>query len=98
MDLATRLRRRAWRRRLFSSPVIGVAPIAVTASIALGANAAGNENKPLGEHLVGRQDDGSVLTAVNAYVTPAGDSIEQTGRPMDLEVSPDGRTATALTK
>ncbi|GAB3416393.1 bifunctional YncE family protein/alkaline phosphatase family protein [Flindersiella endophytica] len=83
---------------MLSTPVIGVVAIAVTASVAIAASAAVNENKPLGEHLVGRQDDGSVLTAVNAYITPAGDSIEQTGRPMDLEISPDGRTATALTK
>ena len=55
-------------------------------------------NKPLGQNLVGRQSDGSVLTAQNQFVRPAGDTIEQTGQPMDLEVSPDGKTAVSLTK
>lgn len=56
------------------------------------------QNKPLGDILVGRQSDGSVLTPQNQYVTPAGDTVEQTGRPMDLAVSPDGRTAVDPTK
>jgi YVTN family beta-propeller protein len=55
-------------------------------------------NKPLGQNLVGRQSDGSVLTAQNQFVSPAGDTIEQTGQPMDLEVRPDGGTAVSLTK
>lgn len=46
-----------------------------------------------GNALIGRQPDGSVLTATNQRVTPAGTSVEQSGRPMSMAVSPDGRTA-----
>ncbi|MCZ8516149.1 bifunctional YncE family protein/alkaline phosphatase family protein [Paenibacillus filicis] len=46
---------------------------------------------------VGRQPDGSVLTTTNQFVKPAGDTVEQTGRPMALKVRPDGKTAVNMT-
>jgi YVTN family beta-propeller protein len=79
---------------MLSIPVVGAVAIATAAGAAWGVTG----NKPLGQNLVGRQTDGSVLTAQNQFVTPAGDSIEQTGQPMDLEVRPDGKTAVSLTK
>ena len=72
---------------MLSIPVVGAVAIATAAGAAWGVTG----NKPLGQNLVGRQTDGSVLTAQNQYVTPAGDTIEQTGQPMDLEVRPDGK-------
>ena len=39
-----------------------------------------------------------MLVTENKYVTPAGATIEQTGRPMDTGISPDGRTAVTLTR
>jgi YVTN family beta-propeller protein len=82
------------RRHMLSIPVVGAVAIAAAAGAAWGVTG----NKPLGQNLVGRQSDGWVLTAQNQFVRPAGESIEQTGQPMDLEVSPDGRTAVSLTK
>jgi len=84
------------RRRLLPIPIISAVAALATASVALAVTE--GQNKPLGDNLVGRQSDGSVLTPQNQYVTPAGDTVEQTGRPMDLAVSPDGRTAVDLTK
>jgi YVTN family beta-propeller protein len=85
------------RRRLTSMPVVGIALALATSTAAFAAGVT-NQNKPLADHLVGRQADGSVLTPDNQYVTPAGASIEQSGRPMDLAVRPDGKTAIDLTK
>jgi YVTN family beta-propeller protein len=82
------------RRRLLSMPVIGIAVALAMSTAALAAR----QNTSLADHLVGRQADGSVLVPTNQFVTPAGVSIEQTGRPMDLAVRPDGRTAVDLTK
>src|SRR3569833_989114 len=85
------------RRRSRSMCVLGAVAVLTTSTAAYAA--AGNgRNKPLSDHLVGRQADGSVLNPDNQYVTPAGVSIEQTGRPMDLAVRPDGHTAVDLTK
>ncbi|MCO6008628.1 bifunctional YncE family protein/alkaline phosphatase family protein [Actinoallomurus purpureus] len=84
-------------QRLLSMPVIGIALALATSTTAFAAGVTGH-NKPLADHLVGRQADGSVLTPDNQYVTPAGASIEQSGRPMDLAVRPDGKTAVDLTK
>jgi YVTN family beta-propeller protein len=78
-------------------PVVGIALALATSTAAFAAGVT-NQNKPLADHLVGRQADGSVLTPDNQYVTPAGASIEQSGRPMDLAVRPDGKTAVDLTK
>ena len=79
---------------MLSIPVVGAVAIATAAGAAWGVTG----NKPLGQNLAGRQSDGSVLTAQNQFVRPAGDTIEQTGQPMDLEVNPDGKTAVSLTK
>ncbi|MCQ4080012.1 bifunctional YncE family protein/alkaline phosphatase family protein [Streptomyces sp. RB6PN25] len=57
--------------------------------------AGGFGNTTLGSKLVGKQADGSYLTSNNQFVTPAGDTISEFGRPMDLAVSPDGKTAAA---
>lgn len=46
-----------------------------------------------GDALIGRQSDGSVLTATNQRITPAGTAVEQSGRPMSMAVAPDGKTA-----
>jgi len=83
------------RRRSWMSPTIALAAIVATGSVAVAATVG---NKPLGDNLVGRQADGSVLVPENKYVTPAGATTEQTGQPMDMGVSPDGRTAVTLTK
>jgi YVTN family beta-propeller protein len=76
---------------------LGAVALLATSTAAFAARGA-DQNKPLGDHLVGRQTDGSVLNPDDQYVTPAGVSIEQTGRPMDLAVRPDGKTAVDLTK
>ncbi|MGI8697488.1 MAG: YncE family protein, partial [Mycobacteriales bacterium] len=78
-------------RRALSVPVLSVAAVLGASSIAWAAH--GGHNKPLGDHLVGRQADGSVLTSANQYVTPVGAVVKQTGRPMDMLVRPDGKTA-----
>jgi YVTN family beta-propeller protein len=83
------------RRRSLSLGVLGVVAVLSTTTAAV---AAGGHNNPLSDHSVGRQSDGSALNPDNQYVTPAGVGIEQTGRPMDLAVRPDGRTAVDLTK
>jgi YVTN family beta-propeller protein len=59
--------------------------------------AGGFGNTPLANKPVGRQQDGSVLTSTNQFVTPAGYTIEQAGRPMGMKVRPDGKTAVDLT-
>ena len=51
---------------------------------------------PLGHHLVGRQKNGTVLTAENKFIDPLGDTIEQRGQVIDLAINPDGRTAVDL--
>jgi YVTN family beta-propeller protein len=57
----------------------------------------GFDNVPLADRLVGRQPNGSVLDPDNQFLAPAGDTIEQAGRPMAVRVRPDGRTAVDLT-
>jgi YVTN family beta-propeller protein len=84
------------RRRSFAMSVLGVVAALTTSTAAFATS--GGQNKSLSDHLVGRQSDGSALNPDNQYVTPAGVSIEQTGRPMDLAVRPDGHTAVDLTK
>ncbi len=88
-------RRGRLRHRVPTVPLIAVVAVTGVGGVAFAATSA---NRPLGQRLVGRQADGSVLTAQNQFITPAGRSIEQTGQPMDLEVAPDGRTAVTLTK
>ncbi|MBB3130712.1 YVTN family beta-propeller protein [Paenibacillus rhizosphaerae] len=74
----------------------GVALISL-ASLLLGAGsvyaAVGN---PFDKDLVGRQANGSVLTPVNQYVTPAGQQVEFGGNPISVKVRPDGKTAAAI--
>jgi YVTN family beta-propeller protein len=84
------------RRKSLTMSALGVVAVLTTSTAAYAAG--GGHNKPLTDHLVGRQQDGSVLNPDNQYVTPAGVSIEQTGRPMDLAIRPDGKTAVDLTK
>jgi YVTN family beta-propeller protein len=51
---------------------------------------------PFETSLVGRQSNGSVLTPVNQFVTPAGQQVEFGGNPLSVKVRPDGKTAAAL--
>ncbi|HZC27756.1 MAG TPA: bifunctional YncE family protein/alkaline phosphatase family protein [Actinopolymorphaceae bacterium] len=97
MDVVQRQPTRRLRRRLLSTPALGCAAVLATSSIAVAAVSAA-DNTPLSDHLVGRQPDGSVLTSANQYITPAGTSVEQAGRPMDFAIRPDGHTAIDLTK
>lgn len=46
---------------------------------------------------VGRQEDGSVVLPTNQVITPAGQQIEFLGRPVDVALRPDGKTAAFLT-
>ncbi|HEV7899881.1 MAG TPA: bifunctional YncE family protein/alkaline phosphatase family protein [Planosporangium sp.] len=45
---------------------------------------------------VGRQADGSIVTSTGQRLTPAGQQVEFTGRPVDVAVRPDGKTAAFL--
>ncbi|MDQ0196979.1 YVTN family beta-propeller protein [Neobacillus ginsengisoli] len=49
-----------------------------------------------GTNLVGRQPNGSVQTADNHLLTPAGKQVEFPGNPISVAVSPNGKTAVAL--
>ncbi|MFC5648036.1 bifunctional YncE family protein/alkaline phosphatase family protein [Paenibacillus solisilvae] len=77
------------KKKLFAVVSIG--------SVLVGAGSVYAAYDPFGTKLVGRQTDGSVLTTTNQLITPAGDTIEQTGRPMVLKVRPDGKTAVNMT-
>jgi len=66
--------------------------------MAVAASGAGNSGTTLGDRMVGRQPDGSVVVAENKVLRPAGESIEQTGQVIDLAIRPDGKTAVDLTK
>ncbi len=72
-----------------------LAPVAMLAAVAFTGAAC---DRPLGSTEVGRQADGSALTPVGQFVTPAGSQVEQSGRPMDLAIRPGGETAVDLTK
>ncbi|MBT1004376.1 hypothetical protein KIH31_17455 [Paenarthrobacter sp. DKR-5] len=72
-------------------------PAATLAVVLVGGTAYAAVENGWGDALIGRQTDGSVLTATNQKITPAGTSIEQTGRPLAMSVSPDGRTAVSQT-
>ena len=78
--------RRLGRRKAVVVPTAAVA-------VALVAGSAYAAASGWGDARIGRQPDGSVLTATNQKVTPAGSAIEQTGRPMNMAVAPDGKTA-----
>jgi YVTN family beta-propeller protein len=73
-------------RRAIAVPAAGVA-------VALAAGTAIAAANGWGDALIGRQPDGSVLTSTNQKITPAGTTIEQSGRPMAMAVAPDGKTA-----
>ncbi|MBO0830264.1 MAG: hypothetical protein J2P24_21020, partial [Streptosporangiales bacterium] len=108
MDISGLVNRHRVRKKSLSMLVAGVTALVVTGVVAVTAGAARNDeplhekaaqaDRPLGANLTGRQTDGSVLTPDNQYVTPAGDSIEHSGRPLDLAVRPDGKTSVDLTK
>jgi len=74
-----------------------VSAAAVTAgALGLAAADAANGNRPLDSKKVGRQADGSVLTPVNQFITPAGSTVQlNTGRLLDSAISPNGRYAVA---
>ena len=82
--------KRPSRRRLRRAVVV---PAAAAVAVALAAGTAYAAANGWGDALIGRQPDGSVLTATNQRITPAGTSIEQSGRPMSMAVAPDGKTA-----
>jgi len=86
----------AMKKHLLAVPVVGLALIATAAAAT--AAGSGSTAPTLGDQMVGRQPDGSVVVAENKILRPAGDSIEQTGQVMDLAMRPDGRTAVDLTK
>ncbi|GAB3276194.1 alkaline phosphatase family protein [Sinomonas notoginsengisoli] len=77
------------RRRLRRAVAVPAAGIAV----ALAAGTAIAVANGWGDALIGRQPDGSVLTATNQRITPAGTAVEQSGRPITMAVAPDGKTA-----
>lgn len=80
-------------RRLRKSIAVPAAALAVV----MAGGAAYGATNGRGDALIGRQADGSVLTATNQRITPAGTSVEQTGRPLAMTVSPDGKTAVSET-
>jgi YVTN family beta-propeller protein len=80
-----------------SSIVATATVVLVTAGTGVAYAVGGFANTPLGRHEVGPQADGSHLTSTGQYITPAGDMITQSGRPMALAVNPDGKTAATLT-
>ncbi|SEP15429.1 alkaline phosphatase family protein [Paenibacillus sp. OV219] len=66
-------------------------------SVLIGAGSVyANVGNPFDTHTVGRQPNGSVLTVVNQFVTPAGQQVEFGGNPISIKVRPDGKTAAAL--
>ncbi len=78
------------RIRNVAVPAAGIALLATMVTVT--ANA-GPSALSLGDKLVGRQADGTVVVPENKIVEPVGDTIEQNGRVGDLEISPDGTTA-----
>jgi YVTN family beta-propeller protein len=78
------------KRRVRKSVAI---PAAAMALVLCGGGVAYAASTGWGSALIGRQPDRSVLTATNQRITPAGTSVEQTGRPMSMALSPDGHTA-----
>jgi len=81
------------RTRSVLVPALGTVLVATMVSVASSAPGP----LTLGERLVGRQPGETVLVPENKFVDPAGDTIEQTGQVIDLEVHPGGRTAVDLT-
>ncbi len=73
---------------------VGTVAVLGLSSLAYSAQSGGPH---LGDHLVGRQGDGTVLTAENKFIDPLGTTIEQSGQVMDLAIRPDGQTAVDLT-
>jgi len=62
----------------------------VTAVLGIDSEAVADE---VGENVVGPPaEDGSFIVASGQYVRPAGQSLAFGGRPVDLALSPDGRT------
>jgi YVTN family beta-propeller protein len=61
-----------------------------------GVAVAAESNGWLGFQKVGRQADNSVVTPTGQRLTPAGLQSEFTGRPLDVAMRPDGKTAAML--
>ena len=89
------MRNASLRKSVFASLAVGTVAVA-TLTMIVTATAATNAG--LGDNLVGRQTDGSVLIPEGKLVKPVGTTIEQSGQVMDLAVRPDGKTAVDLTK
>ena len=74
-------------------------PVMAAACVAAAISASGaTTSLYLGERMVGRQPDTSVVVPENKFIRPAGTTIEQPGQVLDLALRPDGRTAVNLTK
>ncbi|MDP4171343.1 MAG: YncE family protein, partial [Bacillota bacterium] len=73
-----------------------IAGIALSTVLLGSASAYATKDGAFGSSLVGRQANGSVLTATNQWVTPAGKQIEFGGNPISVAVRPDGKTAVVL--
>jgi YVTN family beta-propeller protein len=86
-------RRNVKGRRKASAVAI---PAAVLVAVLAGGAAYG-ASSGWGSLLIGRQADGSALTATGQRVTPAGASVEMSGRPLSMALNPDGRTAISET-
>ena len=82
-------------RRVRMGVATGVAVALAAGGVAVAATSG---DRDLAKRIIGRQSDGSVLTSQNQFVTPAGETIEHSGRPMAMAVRPDGRTEVSLTK
>jgi YVTN family beta-propeller protein len=78
-------------RKQIRTVIAGVALVMVA-----GVTATAATNGWLDFAEVGRQGDGSVVTPTGQRLTPAGEQAEFTGRPLDIAMRPDGRTAAML--
>ncbi|MBO0802484.1 MAG: hypothetical protein J2P25_05350 [Nocardiopsaceae bacterium] len=89
------LRKLTFRKRTLALAAAGAVILAAAgagASYGAGAFSPGT----LGNHVYGKQPNGSYLTETGQYLTPAGQVIKEQGRPFGLALSPDGKTAAAL--
>ncbi|WP_322099601.1 bifunctional YncE family protein/alkaline phosphatase family protein [Gottfriedia endophytica] len=73
-----------------------IAGLAVSTVLLGSVSAYAAKDGAFGSNLVGRQPNGSVQTADNHLLTPAGKQIEIPGSPISVAVNPNGKTAAAL--
>lgn len=73
-----------------------LASLALTTSLIGSAGAYAASNGFLGNDLVGKQANGSVVVPDNQLLTPAGKQIEFGGNPISVAVNPNGKTAVTL--